>query len=305
MNICYIKSEGTLLRRRMQRYHIKLAIVIWLIATLMGCASIESSNYMKRMNAIAKINDQTELANIAVEARYLDVRIEAVRKLNDQTVLAKIAVEDKNEKVRIEAVTKITDQGILGQIALKNDFWSVRKKAISMMNDKRILGKVEMDGVGVPLRIVKVGGDGRFIAYDNGTVLDKKTNLMWAAKEEGENNMDPSHIESYCNKYYAGGYTDWRVPYQDELAGLYNAGVRYQDATGIIAISERCTMATVRPEPGLIGVIGIPNFSFMTGENNLCFAGGMAAYRGGLLPVRSIIQSGNDKSTKEPLIFTP
>lgn len=27
--------------------------------------------------------------------------------------------------------------------------------------------------------------DGRFIAYDNGTVLDTKTNLMWASKDNG------------------------------------------------------------------------------------------------------------------------
>jgi len=28
--------------------------------------------------------------------------------------------------------------------------------------------------------------DGRFIAYDNGTVLDTSTNLMWAAKDNGK-----------------------------------------------------------------------------------------------------------------------
>ena len=27
--------------------------------------------------------------------------------------------------------------------------------------------------------------DGRFIAYDNGTVLDTRTNLMWAARDNG------------------------------------------------------------------------------------------------------------------------
>jgi len=28
--------------------------------------------------------------------------------------------------------------------------------------------------------------DGRFVAYDDGTVLDTKTNLMWAAKDNGK-----------------------------------------------------------------------------------------------------------------------
>ena len=31
----------------------------------------------------------------------------------------------------------------------------------------------------------ETGRDGRFIAYDNGKVLDTKTNLMWAAKDNG------------------------------------------------------------------------------------------------------------------------
>ena len=31
----------------------------------------------------------------------------------------------------------------------------------------------------------EIGRDGRFIAYNNGTVLDTRTNLMWAAKDNG------------------------------------------------------------------------------------------------------------------------
>jgi len=33
----------------------------------------------------------------------------------------------------------------------------------------------------------EIGKDGRFIAYDDGTVLDTRTNLMWAAKDNGSN----------------------------------------------------------------------------------------------------------------------
>ena len=63
--------------------------------------------------------------------------------------------------------------------------------------------------------------DGRFIAYDNGTVLDTKTGLMWAAKDNGSN-IDWADAKSYCENYRGGGYTDWRMPTQDELAGLYD-----------------------------------------------------------------------------------
>ena len=64
--------------------------------------------------------------------------------------------------------------------------------------------------------------DGRFIAYDNGTVLDTKTNLMWAAKDNGYN-IGWSAAKSYCENYRGGGYSDWRMPTLAELEGLYDS----------------------------------------------------------------------------------
>lgn len=68
--------------------------------------------------------------------------------------------------------------------------------------------------------------DGRFIAYDNGTVLDRKTNLMWAARDNGSN-INWQGAKNYCENYRGGGYTDWRMPTQNELAGLYDASIGY------------------------------------------------------------------------------
>lgn len=64
--------------------------------------------------------------------------------------------------------------------------------------------------------------DGRFIAHNNGTVMDKRTNLMWAAKDNGSD-INWANAKSYCEHYRGGGYTDWRLPTPDELAGLYDA----------------------------------------------------------------------------------
>jgi hypothetical protein len=64
--------------------------------------------------------------------------------------------------------------------------------------------------------------DGRFIAYDNGTVLDTKTNLMWAANDNGSD-IDWDNAKSYCKIYHGGGYTDWRMPTMDELLELYQS----------------------------------------------------------------------------------
>ena len=73
--------------------------------------------------------------------------------------------------------------------------------------------------------------DGSFIAYDNGTVLDTRTNLMWAAKDNGST-IDPVDAGSYCEKYRGGGYTDWRMPTPEELKGLYDKNKTYKSDCG-------------------------------------------------------------------------
>jgi hypothetical protein len=87
--------------------------------------------------------------------------------------------------------------------------------------------------------------DGRFIAYDNGTVLDTKTNLMWAAKDNGMGGayvgINWSSARSYCENYREGGYTDWRMPTHNELAGLFDSNKSRTakcNATGMVRITE-------------------------------------------------------------------
>ncbi|GEM_PF-1227825 len=87
----------------------------------------------------------------------------------------------------------------------------------------------------------ETGRDGRFIAYDNGRVLDTKTNLMWAARDNGED-ISWSDAKRYCESYSRGGYKDWRMPTEDELKTLYDAnkrnhyGYRVTDMIGISGI---------------------------------------------------------------------
>jgi hypothetical protein len=76
--------------------------------------------------------------------------------------------------------------------------------------------------------------EGRFIAYEDGTVLDTRTNLMWAAKDNG-GNIKWVNAKSYCENYLGGGYLDWRMPTQDELTGLYDAGKTYKSNCGVDA----------------------------------------------------------------------
>lgn len=61
----------------------------------------------------------------------------------------------------------------------------------------------------------------RFVDNEDGTVTDTRTNLMWAAKDNG-GPVTWQDAKSYCENFSIGGYTDWRMPTQDELAGLYD-----------------------------------------------------------------------------------
>ncbi len=77
----------------------------------------------------------------------------------------------------------------------------------------------------------ETGRDGRFIAHDNGTVLDTRTNLLWASGDNGSN-ISWSNAKNFCENYRGGGHTDWRMPTQEELAGLYDAAKTYTSDCG-------------------------------------------------------------------------
>ena len=74
---------------------------------------------------------------------------------------------------------------------------------------------------------VEPGRDRRFIANDNGTVIDTKTHLMWASKDNGKD-INWTDAKSYCENYRVGDYRDWRMPTNSELAGLYDKTKAYK-----------------------------------------------------------------------------
>jgi hypothetical protein len=93
---------------------------------------------------------------------------------------------------------------------------------------------------------VEKSRDERFIAYENGTVLDTKTNLMWAAKDNGSD-TDWKNARSYCENYRGGGYTGWRMPTQDELKELYDRSILGNNdyhLTAMITLTASCLWAS-------------------------------------------------------------
>jgi hypothetical protein len=54
---------------------------------------------------------------------------------------------------------------------------------------------------------------------------------MWAAKDNGSD-INWTSAKSYCENYRGGGHMDWRMPTQDELAGLYDTAKTYKSDCG-------------------------------------------------------------------------
>jgi len=83
-----------------------------------------------------------------------------------------------------------------------------------------LIGKLQVGDKGTQPK--EIDRDFPFTAYDNRTVLDTESGLMWAAKDNG-GDINWENAKSYCENYRGGGYTDWRMPTQKELVGLYDA----------------------------------------------------------------------------------
>lgn len=106
--------------------------------------------------------------------------------------------------------------------------------------------KLEMAKLPPAPSLKEIARDGRFIAYDNGTVKDTRTGLMWAAKDNGKN-ITWYNAKRYCEDYRGGGYSDWRMPTQDELASLYDKNKKNRHGyyvTSLIDISGSCPWAS-------------------------------------------------------------
>ncbi len=60
----------------------------------------------------------------------------------------------------------------------------------------------------------------------DGYWIDPKASLMWAAKNR-DKDMSQSEAIAYCEASSVGGFTNWRLPAIEELAGLYHSDPPY------------------------------------------------------------------------------
>jgi hypothetical protein len=159
---------------------------------------------------------------------------------SSSTSATKDVLDDENQQLEIERSHSEQEEGALTkqkeldemrrQIEEKKERSeaqnSAQRQAVAEQKQGKKKRSTKVDMVAEPS--VSKGGkirrDGRFIAYSNGTVLDMRTNLMWAARDNGSD-INWQNAKNYCDNYRGGGYTGWRMPTLDELAGLYNEGI--------------------------------------------------------------------------------
>ena len=128
----------------------------------------------------------------------------------------------------------------------------------------------------------EIAREGRFIAYENGTVLDTRTGLLWAAKDDGKG-MDEQDAKAYFKNYRGGGYTDWRMPTVDELEAIYDHRSQNKQGyhvTKLIDLTGEWVWCSEGPDSVTI-------FNFKDGSRALAFFEGPG--------------SGTWYSTEEPL----
>jgi hypothetical protein len=76
----------------------------------------------------------------------------------------------------------------------------------------------------------EIGRDGTFIAYDDGTILDTKTKIMWWwSSTEQVKSWSDTQFKS--KNFRGGGYSDWRVPSIEQLKTIYVKSSKYKYKT--------------------------------------------------------------------------
>jgi hypothetical protein len=186
-----------------------------------------------------------ERAGLAIGMLFKDKKDQAkyhIMRLKDEekmTSYARLALglyqgSEKNLDDAMYQINRAREEGVdvnLYRLVLASTYKRNEKyqEATELMEEYKAAVPISEAIILKPTAIKK---DGRFIAYEDGTVLDTKTNLMWASKDNGES-INWSNAKSYCENYRGGGYSDWRLPTQEELAGLYDKGIGYKPVSAV------------------------------------------------------------------------
>lgn len=99
-----------------------------------------------------------------------------------------------------------------------------------------LVGKIKTGQLLSSIRVKEIDTEGwRWTAFSDGTVLDKKTQLMWAAEDNGEL-VNKENALQYCRQFKRGGYSDWRLPTSKEIDSLIVDDLNYPNRIVVIRL---------------------------------------------------------------------
>jgi len=191
------------------------------------------------------------------------------------------AIKDYDEAIRLKPndVVMYVNRGRAYLRQGKNNLaCNDLQKACALGNCERLEAA---QGSGDCRSSAKRGSSEPVIAYGDGMVLDTKTNLMWAVKDNGSD-INWTNAKTYCENYSGGGYTDWRMPTLNELAGLYDSAIEGNNGnhlTNLIILTGCCPWASETSGSRCA------NFSFYSSHRHWTPLSYAVNYRA--LPVRS------------------
>jgi uncharacterized protein (TIGR02145 family) len=67
----------------------------------------------------------------------------------------------------------------------------------------------------------EINRDGYLVLFDNNTIKDERTGLMWANRDNGIG-INWFDAQKFCKEFRGGGYDDWRMPTFNELVQLFD-----------------------------------------------------------------------------------
>jgi len=177
----------------------------------------------------AKVQNELGLRTAALEERQPDKSDKKTQPMEkkdnkdenrDHSILSKKSETDlENQKLQLlEQKSRDT----------QTEFDSLKIKIADLEHQKIILQN-ELDDL--KQRRVKLSEaspdsgilEGRFVIYNNGTIRDLNTRLMWAASDNQED-INWFQAVQYVKELRLGGYSDWRLPKINELEQLFQTG---------------------------------------------------------------------------------
>ncbi len=96
--------------------------------------------------AIARLSDQTLLADLALSLPEERHRVQAAQRLMDQTQLVRVARSRATSEVRIAAIGRLSSQDVLCDIALHDSAEDVRATALARVDGQAMLGEIVSAG---------------------------------------------------------------------------------------------------------------------------------------------------------------